>query len=106
MKPGVQNPHWNAPASMNASCTGLEHVALGEVLDRLHLGTVGERREVEAAGHGSAVHHHGAAAAQPLAAAFARAEQIELVLQHLDEVVMRLDLGADAFAVERELNRT
>ena len=31
---------------------------------------------------------------RPCAAALARAEQIELLLQQLDQVVMRLDLGA------------
>src|SRR5262249_58337243 len=50
-------------------------------------------------------HQHGAAAAQALAAALARAHQIEFALQQLDEVVMRLDLGRDLLAVEGEADR-
>ena len=59
-------------------------------------------REVEAAGHRLAVHQHGAAAAQALPAALARAEQIEFASAALDEVVVRRDLGRDRPAVEGE----
>src|SRR2546423_6475950 len=78
---------------------------IGERLDGVHLGAVDEGREVEAAGDGLAVHQDGAAAAHALPAAFARAHQIEFALQHLDEVVMRLDLGRDLLAVEGEADR-
>src|SRR5215471_13488099 len=76
-----------------------------ERLDRRYLGAVDERGQVEAAGDGRAVHQHGAAPAQALAAALARAHQIEVALQQLDEVVMRLDLGRDLLAVEGEADR-
>src|SRR6516225_9545090 len=32
-KPGVQYPHWNAPASMKASCTGLRSCVFGFASD-------------------------------------------------------------------------
>ena len=89
-------------ASMKASCTGIELAVGGEALDRRHLGAVDERREIEAARHGAAVDQHRAAAAQALAAAFARAGEIEFALQHVDEIMMRLDVGRDRLAVERE----
>jgi hypothetical protein len=79
-----------------------EGVPVSERFDRGHFGAVDERSEVEAAGHRSAVHQHGAATAHALAAAFARAEQIEFALQQLDQIVMRLDLGRDRLAVEGE----
>src|SRR4030081_691885 len=72
------------------------------MLDGGHLGAVDEGRQVETPRDGRAVHQHGTAAAHPLAAAFARAHQIELALQDLDEVVVRLDLGRDRLAVEGE----
>ena len=60
---------------------GLLHIgqsAAGiEILDGRHLFAVDPDTEIEAAGNGLAVDHHGAAAAQALAAAFARAEQVE-----------------------------
>src|SRR5215831_19309607 len=65
----------------------IERLRIRERLDRPHLGAVDERGQVEAAGNGRAVHQHGAAAAQSLAAALARAHQIEFALQQLDEVV-------------------
>src|SRR5262245_13262654 len=73
-----------------------------ERLDGAHLGAVDKGGEVEAAGDGRAVDQHGAAAAHALPAALARAHQIKLALQQLDEIVMRLDLGRDLLAVERE----
>src|SRR4029450_3677667 len=73
-----------------------------ERLDGAHLGAVDEGRQIEAARHGRAVHQDGAAAAHALPAAFARTHQIELALQHLDEIVMRLDLGRGLLAVEGE----
>src|SRR5262249_59381200 len=75
---------------------------VSERLDSAHLAAVDEGGEIEAAGDGRAVDQHGAAAAHALPAALARAHQIELALQQLDEIVMRLDLGRDLLAVERE----
>src|SRR5262249_15725680 len=83
----------------------IELVGVRERFDRPHLGAVDEGGQVEAAGDGHAVHQHGAAAAQALAAALARAHQIEFALQQLDEVVMRLDLGRDLLAVEGGADR-
>ena len=86
---------------------GLLHIgqsAAGvEILDGGHLFAVDPDPEIEAAGNRLAVDHHGAAAAQALAAAFARAEQIE-ALQQFDEVAMRLDRGRNRLAVEREID--
>jgi hypothetical protein len=55
-----------------------------EALHRDDLGTIDELGEVEAAGYRQAIDQYGAATAQPLAAAFARAGEPELVLQQLD----------------------
>ncbi len=63
---------------------------------------VGEGREIETTRHRRAVDQHRAAAAQALRAAFARAEQVEALLQHFDEILVRRDLGADLLAVEGE----
>src|ERR1700686_3123405 len=53
-----------------------------EMLDGRDALAVNPDREIEAAGHGDIVDQHGAAAAQSLAAAFARAEQIETRPHH------------------------
>ena len=66
------------------------------------VGAVGEGGEIEAARHGGAVDDDRAAAAQALAAALARAEEVEALLQHLDEGLVRADLGRDLAAVEGE----
>src|SRR6202008_3484649 len=76
---------------------GIERFDGGDAL------AVGPGRKIKAAGHRLVVDQHGAAAAQALAAAFARAEQIE-ALQELDQVAMRLDVGRDRLAVEREID--
>src|SRR5437667_6065307 len=76
-----------------------------ERLARLHIGRFDKGSQVEAAGHCCAVHQHGAAAAHALSAALARAHEIEFPLQHLNEVVVRLDLGRNLLAVEGEADR-
>src|SRR5262249_60574514 len=63
---------------------------------------VGPDQKKKAAQSRHSVDQNGAAAAQALPAAFARAEQIE-ALQQLDQVAMRLDCGRDRLAVEREI---
>src|SRR5438105_10329615 len=83
----------------------LHFVERRAALDRLDLRAFGERREIKAAGHGDAVDEHRAAAAQPLAAAFARAVQAELLAQHFDQRLVRRDLRLDALAVQREADR-
>ena len=65
--------------------------------------TVDPRREIETTGYCFVVYQHGAATAQTLPAALARAEQIE-ALQQLDQIAMRLDLGRNRPAVEREID--
>src|SRR5215831_8806837 len=103
---GHQNKARGAVAALEGAGLdkGLLHraqrIAIGERLHRVHFGAVDERCEIEAAGDGGAVDQYGAAAAHALAAALARAHQIELALQDLDEIVMRLDLGCDRLAVE------
>src|SRR5262249_10384263 len=81
---------------------GAQRIAVGQRLDRAHLGALDEGGEVEAAGDGGAVHQHRAAAAHALAAALARAHQVELALQKLDEIMVRLDLRRERLAVEGE----
>jgi hypothetical protein len=77
-----------------------------EAFDGRHLGAVDEQGEIETAGHRAAVHQHGAAAAQTLAAGLARAGEPELRLQQLDQVVVRLDIRRDRHAVEGETDGT
>ena len=69
--------------------------------DRL---AVNEGREIEATRDGGAIDQHGAAAAQPLRAAFARAEEIKAIAQNLDDGLMGRDLGRDLLAVEGEVD--
>ena len=76
---------------MNASCTGVSLIGRVKSLDGGHVGAVDERRKIETAGHRAPVDQHGAAAAQSLAAGFARAGEAELRLQELDQIVVRLD---------------
>src|SRR5215470_17686526 len=80
----------------------IEQVVAVKVLNGLHHGAVGERREVEAARDGAAVDDQGAAAAQSLAAALARAIEMEIVAHDFEQAVMCADLRGDLFAVERE----
>ena len=83
----------------------VEFAGRGQMLDRDHLAAVEKDREREAARNRLAVDQHGAAAAQALPAALARAGERELRLQHFDDVVVRLHVGGDRPAVEGELNR-
>src|SRR5207302_811366 len=62
----------------------LRRVEPATSLDGRYFAALGERSEIQAAGHGAAVDEHRAAAAQALPAAFARAEQAECVLQDFD----------------------
>jgi len=82
---------------------GVEFLAL---LHSLHVRALGERREVQAAGHRGAIHEHGAAAAKPLSAAFARAIEAELLAQHLDQRLVWRDLRFDRFAIQAKLHGT
>src|SRR5260370_4696617 len=106
-KPRRAVPAWEAARLDERLLHGAEclRASLGKRLDRLHLGTIDKGGQVEAAGDSFAVHQHGAAAAHSLPTALARAHEIELVLQHLDEIVMRLDFGPHLLAVEAEADR-
>src|SRR5262245_47072844 len=82
----------------------LDHIEGFAGFDGRNLRSLGQGRQVQAPGHRRSVHQHGAAAAQPLAAAFARAVQAERIAQHLDQRLVRGDLRRDRLAVERESN--
>src|SRR5687768_4740220 len=77
---------------------------LCESLDRRDRRAVDECGEVEASGHGGPIDQHRAAAAESLAAAFPRAEETEIPLEHLDDRVVRRDGRPYRAAVERELD--
>ena len=100
----MQKPHCDAPASRNASWIGVSLPSVGEALDGRDLLAVHERREIEAARHGGAVDQHRAAAAQPLRAALARAEQLEAVAQDFDDRLVLGDLRRYRLAVEGEID--
>src|SRR5580692_684331 len=83
-----RHQHESGRAKAALECTRLDEgflhrvqrVAIGKALDGDELGAVGEHGEVETARHRRAVDQHGAAAAaQPLAAAFARPAERETV---------------------------
>src|SRR5215510_2649312 len=69
--------------------------------DRL---AINEGREIEAARHGGAINEYGAATAQSLRAAFARAVEIKTIAQNLDDGLMGRDLGRNLLAVEGEVD--
>src|SRR5580704_2546674 len=75
-----------------------------QMLDGHHLGAVRKRSKKQAARHRDAIDQDGAAAAQALGAALTRPEQIEALLQHLDQILVRRDLGRDRLAVEAEMD--
>src|SRR5262249_4247240 len=75
-----------------------------KALDRRDRFACGECREIEAARDGGAVDEHGAAAAQPLRAAFASAVEIEPVAQKLDDRLMRRNRRGHLLAIEGEMD--
>src|SRR5690348_10887308 len=83
---------------------GVELVALGEPFDRLHLGAVGKDGQEQARRNRFRIDDDRAAPAQTLAAAFARATQIELVLQDVDEVLIRHHVCRNRHSVQLEAN--
>src|SRR5216117_4098826 len=62
----------------------LHHVESAAGLDGRYFAALGERSEIQAAGHGAAVDEHRAAAAQALPAALARAEDAERAVRDLE----------------------
>src|SRR5436190_7942424 len=83
-----------------------ELVAVGEALDCGHLGPIYESGEIKATRDRRSVHQHRAAAAHALAAALARAHQVEIALQQLDEIVVWLDLRGRGLPIESEADGT
>src|SRR5207244_9692102 len=82
----------------------LHRVEPAAILDGRHFAAFGERREIQAAGHGAAVDEHRAAATEALPAAFARAEEAECVLQDFDQRIVRRHLRRHRLAVQAKLN--
>src|SRR6266550_6705243 len=75
-----------------------------QMLDRGYAFSVHAHREIKATRHRHVIDQNGAAAAQPLAAALARAEQ-SLLVQQLDQIAVRLDGEADCAAIQRKADR-
>ena len=74
--PAAQKPHWNACASRNACCIGMQLAVLGEPLDRRDLAPGSAKRRHQAAMKRHAVEPHRAGAAVACVAAFLDAEHI------------------------------
>jgi hypothetical protein len=88
-------------------CAGLDErllhgIELGAAFDRFHAGVLGKAGEIEATGYRAAVHEDGAAAAHSLPAALSRTVEAEVVLQHLDQALVRRDLRRHLSAVQPE----
>src|SRR5687768_9292935 len=82
----------------------LDRVELFIVFDSRHLRAFDEAGDIKAARYRASVDQHGAAAAQALAAAFARADEAELVAQHFHQGLVRRHLRRHGLAVQREAN--
>src|SRR5688572_21038237 len=82
----------------------LDRIELFVVFDGQHLRPFNQSAEIKAARYGGAVDEHGAAAAQPLAAAFARTEEAEFIAQHLHQSLVRRHLRGHRGAVQLEAN--
>src|SRR5882672_4121287 len=102
--------HQHEPGGAEAALEGarlderlLHRIQLAAAFNSLYVRAFGERREVQAPGHRGALDQHGAAAAEPLPAALARAVEPERVAQHLNQRLVRRDLRLDAFTIELEL---
>lgn len=84
---------------------GMELVLRPESLDCFYRGAVEKPREGETTRNGLRVHVDCAASAEPLAAAFPRAPEIELLGKHVDNVVIWSHLRGNRSAVENKMNR-
>src|SRR5262249_20897719 len=78
----------------------VEPARLDQTLDGYELHTIQENRQRQAARNRLAIDEHRAATTQALSAAFARPEQGELCLQHLDDILVWLHLGRHRPAIE------
>src|SRR5262245_37215322 len=74
-------------------------------LDGYHVRAIDERCQIQTAGHCAPIHEHSAAAAESLAAGFARTGETKVPLQKLDQVVVRRNICRDGKAIEREIDR-
>src|SRR3989449_4997166 len=104
---GHQDKAGRAEAALQAAAFDerfLHRVEAAASLDGRYFAALGERSEIQAAGHGAAVDEHRAAAAEALPAAFARAEEAECVLQDFDQRLVRRHLRLHRLAVQAELN--
>src|SRR5438309_3857136 len=79
---------------------GIELVAFGKALDRQDLRAIDQRRQIQAARYGHAIHQYGATAAQALATTFARSVKTKLTLQHLDQILVYSNVCAHLTAVQ------
>ena len=102
-RPGVQKPHWTAPASANAACTGCRLVSVGEPLDRDDLVAVRLRGEHEAGADERPVQEDRARSALPLLAGVLRARQAEPVPERREQALPRPHVGLEPLAVDRQL---
>src|SRR5215468_3695143 len=84
----------------------VEPARLGQTLDGYKLHTIQENRQRQAARYRLAIDEHRAATTQALSAAFARSEQGELCLQHLDDILVWLHLGRHRPVIECEADRS
>ena len=95
-RPGVQKPHWTAPASTNASWTRWSASPAAEALDRDDLVAVGLRGQHEARADERAVEEHRARAAFALLARVLRAGQAEPLAERVEQALARPDVGLAA----------
>ena len=98
--PGVQKPHWTAPASANAACTGMKAVSVGKPLHRDDLVAVGLRGEHEAGADERPVEQDGARSALTLLAGVLRAGETEPVTQRREQALPRPHVGLEPLAVD------
>ena len=100
----MQNPHWTAPASTNASCTRMELVRRREPLDRGDVVAVGLRREHEARADEHAVEQHRARPALALLAGVLRPREAELLAQCKEQRLPLPAVGLGLDAVDAQLD--
>ena len=101
--PGVQKPHWTAPASTNASWTRWSSPS-GEPLDRHDLVPVRLRGEHEARADERAVQQHGARAALALLARVLRPGQPEPLAEREEQALAGPDVRLAPLAVDGQLD--
>ena len=83
--PGMQNPHWNAPASTNACSDRMKAFPLRQALDGGDGSTHDLSDGSDARADGDTVHEHLARPALPFAAAVPRAGEPQLLAQNEEQ---------------------